>query len=258
MDYFRNIKQILAYTRRAIEDYNMIDDGDKIAVGFSGGKDSIALLVALKQLQRFFPKRFEIVPIYIGMGFDGEELSHLNELCDSLGCTLYHHPTDIYKIVFEVRKESHPCSLCSNMRRGALVIAALEQGCSKIALAHHFDDVVETFYMNLFNEGRLGCFSPVSYLDRKKVYVIRPFIYVPEREIVNFINRTRLKPVKKLCPIDGKTSREHIKKLLNDMSKEDKGLKLRLFGAMAKAGIGGYKVFPAGKHYNKDKSEEKT
>lgn len=240
----RPVQKILSYTRRAVHNYDMISEGDKIAVGVSGGKDSLALLCAMSQLQRFYPNRFEIVPITVGMGYPDFKIDNITELCDTLGVKLNYFPTDIYKIIFEKRKEKNPCSLCANLRRGALNEAALRLGCKKVALGHHFDDTVETFYMNLFNEGRIGCYSPVTFLDRKGITLIRPFIYVPEKEIKHFIRVSGITPSSKYCPADGYTDRQKTKDVLSQLSKTDRGLKQRLFHAMEKAGVGGFKLCP--------------
>ena len=161
-----NIKRVLSYVRRGVDDYNMIEDGDRIAVGVSGGKDSLTLLEGLSELRRFYPKRYSIVAVTIDMGFEGVDFSEIREFCSRRGIEYKIVSTEIYKIIFEVRQESNPCSLCARMRRGAIHDAAKELGCNKIALGHHYDDVVETFMLNLFYEGRLGCFSPVTYLSR--------------------------------------------------------------------------------------------
>ena len=149
-------KRILSFTRRAVDDYGMIDEGDRIAVGISGGKDSLALLETLAEMHRFYPKKYEIVAITVDMGFDGSDFSEVAELCRRIGVKYIVEKTDIAKIIFDVRKESNPCSLCAKMRRGSLHAAAVKEGCNKIALGHHFDDAIETFMMNLFFEGRLG------------------------------------------------------------------------------------------------------
>lgn len=238
------IQRILSYTRKAVADYDMIAEGDRIAVGVSGGKDSLTLLCALKKLQGFYPIPFEVVPITLGMGFPNASIDNIHEVCDALGVKLNYIPTEIYKIVFEIRKEQHPCSLCANLRRGALNNAAIGLGCNKVALGHHFDDTVETFYMNLFNEGRIDCFSPVSYLDRSGITLIRPFIYLPEKEIKHFIRVSGITPSPKYCPADGSTDRQKTKEALAAMERENRGVKERLFGAMERAGVAGFKVCP--------------
>ena len=236
-----NIKRVLSFIRRAVDDYKMISAGDKIAVGVSGGKDSLTLLCALAQLRRFYPEPFEIVAITVNMGLEGMDFSAVEELCRRLEVPYHSVPTEIYKIIFEVRKESHPCSLCAKMRRGALHTAAKELGCNKVALGHHFDDVVETFMLNLFFEGRLGCFQPVTYLSRMDIHLIRPMIYMPEKDVRYFANKSGLPTVKSTCPADGATEREEMKQLLATLERENKGLRYRIFGAIQRGGIDGFR-----------------
>ncbi len=225
------LQKLMSFTRRAIDKYGMIEEGDRIAVGVSGGKDSLALLCALHGLKRFYPKKFEIVPINISMGFPNESDSVSRALCEELGLELKSVKSDIYAVVFEVRKEKHPCSLCSNMRRGALHSAAKELGCNKLALGHHFDDAVETIIMNLFIEGRFDCFYPVTYLDRSDITVIRPLLFAPEKEVSHFVRACGITPVPKNCPADGITKREDAKRSLNELEKRDRGVKMRVFNA---------------------------
>ncbi len=225
------LQKLMSLTRRAIEKYDMIESGDRIAVGVSGGKDSLALLCALHGLSRFYPKKFEIVPINVRMGFPNETDEVSRALCEELGLELKTVESDIYSVVFEVRKEKHPCSLCSNMRRGALSAAANELGCNKLALGHHFDDAVETIIMNLFIEGRFDCFRPVTYLDRSGMTVIRPMLYLPEKEVTHFVRKSGIVPVPKNCPEDGFTRREEAKVALAELERKDKGVKQRIFNA---------------------------
>ena len=175
-------QKLLSYVRRAVEDYKMINEGDKIAIGISGGKDSICTLLALADLRRFYPKKFEIEAVTVSLGFKNADYSAINELCSKIGVNYTVVETDIGRIIFEERKEKNPCSLCAKMRKGALNDTAESLGCNKIALGHNKDDIVETFFMSLFFEGRINTFAPVSYLDRKKLYSIRPLMYVPENE----------------------------------------------------------------------------
>ena len=226
------LQKMMSYARRAIDKYCMIDDGDRVAVGVSGGKDSLALLCALAFISRFHPKKFEVVPINLRMGFPGEDDSNIRAVCDEAGLELKSFPSEIYTVVFDIRKEKHPCSLCANMRRGALHAAAKELGCSKIALGHHFDDAVETAVMNLFIEGRFDCFQPVTYLDRSDITVIRPLIYAPENEISRFVRNSGITPSPKLCPADGNTRREDTKRRLAELEHSDRGVKRRIFGAI--------------------------
>ena len=241
------MKRLASFVRRAVDDYNLIDDGDRIAVGVSGGKDSMALLAALAGLARFYPKTYEIVPIHLQAGFPGSDSSNIRELCDALNLSLVEVKTDIYEVVFEIRKEKSPCSLCANLRRGILYSTAKEHGCNKIALGHHFDDAVETLLMNLFIEGNLGCFSPVTYLDRMDVTMIRPLLYAKESELTHFIRAAGITPSPKLCPADGNTKREEFKQFLSIAEKRDPGVKERIFGAIERAGLDGFSVHPRGR-----------
>ena len=238
-----HLKRVLSYTRRAVDDYNMIEEGDRIAVGISGGKDSLTLLCALADLRRFYPKKFEIVAITIDMGFEGTDFSPVTELCQKIDVEYHIVPTQISTVIFDVRKESNPCSLCAKMRRGALHAAAKEHGCNRVALGHHFDDVVETFMMNLFFEGRLGCFQPVTYLSRRDLYLIRPMIYMPEKDVRYFASKAELPVVTSLCPADGNTEREEMKKLLATLERQNKGLRYRIFGAIQRGEIDGFREF---------------
>lgn len=236
------MKKILSYLRRAVDDYSMIDDGDKIAVGVSGGKDSIALMLALNSLKRFYPKKFELVAITVSMGFENTDFSPIFNLCEREKIEYVIEETKIGEIVFNVRKETNPCSLCSKMRSGALNDAAIRLGCNKVALGHHYDDVVETFFMSLFKEGRINCFSPVTYLDRMKITKIRPMIYLPEKEITYFINKNTLPIVKNPCPADGNTTRQYMKELILSLEKENKRLKQQIFHAVKTSEIKGWKI----------------
>lgn len=241
------LQELLSQTRRAVDDYGMIREGDRIAVGVSGGKDSLALLAVLKALQRFYPQKFELLAIHLQMGFPGSDDGNIRELCDAIGVELITVPTDIYEVVFEVRKEKSPCSLCANLRRGVLYSTAKEHGCFKIALGHHFDDAVETVVMNLFHEGRFGCFSPVTYLDRTGVTMIRPLLYAEERDVSRFVAASGIRPSPKLCPADGITAREDAKKMLAALEKEDHGVKMRIFGALERAKVDGYEEHQRGR-----------
>lgn len=236
------MKRILSYIRRAIDDYSMIGDGQKIAVGVSAGKDSLALLCAMAELRRFYPAKFELCAITVDMGFDNADFTPIKELCDKLDVPYHIVPTQIAKIIFDVRKEKNPCSLCAKMRRGALYNYAKSIGCDAVALGHHFDDVVETFMLNLFYEGRLGCFQPVTYLSNTDITLIRPMIYMPEKDVRYFASKNILPVIKSPCPADGNTEREEMKQLLHKLEMENKGLRYRIFGAMQRGGIDGFKV----------------
>ena len=213
------MRKILSRTRRAVDDYHMIAEGDKIAVGVSGGKDSLTLLCALAELRRFYPNKFDILALSIDMGFDGTDFSNVQELCEKIGVEYIIEKTDIAEVVFDIRKESNPCSLCAKMRRGGVNDLAVKNGCNKVALGHHNEDVLETFFLSLFYEGRLGCFSPVTYLSRKDIHVIRPLIYVAEGDIKGYANRADLPVVYNPCPMDGKSKRQDMKEFINSGQK---------------------------------------
>lgn len=238
MDY---IKRILSETRRALSDYDMICPGDRIAVGVSAGKDSLTLLCALAELRRFYPVPFSLGAITVDLGFPGgTDFSSVRSLCEELNVPYHVIPTEIYSVIFEERKEKSPCSLCSKMRRGALHRAAADLGYNAVALGHHQDDVVETFLLNLFFEGRIGCFSPVTELSRTQIRVIRPFLYVPEKEIRYFSGKVGLPVIESSCPADGNTERARIKALIASMEREHRGLRHRIFGALTRGEIDGF------------------
>lgn len=248
------MKRMLSFVRRAVDDYQMIDDGDRIAVGVSGGKDSLTLLEVLSELRRFYPKSFELVAITVDMGFDGSDYSEIEEFCRRIKVEYKVVKTDIAKIIFDVRKEKNPCSLCAKMRRGALHLAAVESDCNKVALGHHYDDAVETFMLNLFFEGRLGCFSPVSYLSNRKITLIRPMLYATEKDVLYFTGKRSLPVMASLCPEDRKTERENMKNLLADLERSNHGLKHRIFHAMCQGEIDGFKE--CGRYPDAGKIEE--
>lgn len=239
---FKSSRRLLSCVRRAVEQYGMIEEGDRIAVGLSGGKDSTALLCILKELQRFYPKHFELLAVTVNTGFEGMDFSPMQELCASMGVPYTVVDSDIAKVVFDVRKESNPCSLCARMRRGLLHDTIKAKGCNKLALGHHNDDVITTFLMNLFNEGRLGCFSPVTFLSIKELYMIRPFIFADEGDIRYFIKQNDLPVVRSTCPEDKHTDREKYRQLVEEMDRENKGLKHRIFTAIEKGNIDGFRV----------------
>ncbi len=242
MKEFNNIERILSHTRKAVEEYSMIEDGDKIAVGVSGGKDSLALLCALAKLKRVLGIDYQVVAITIDMGLDGMDFSKIATLCEELEVEYHIIKTQIYEIIFKVREEKSPCSLCSRMRRGALHDACKELGCNKLALGHHYDDVVETFMLNLFFEGRIGAFRPVTYLSRKDLTMIRPLIYTPEKEIKTFAKGASLPIVEVKCPADGNTERAKMKDYLAIFEKEHKGLYHRILGAIQRGEVDGFHV----------------
>ncbi len=226
------IQEILSPLRRAIDDYKMIKTGDNIAVGLSGGKDSLTLLTALAALRRFYPEKFEVTAITVdtGLDFDKAEVEALKDYCRKLNVVYHIEKTEIGKVVFEYRKEENPCSLCANMRRGALNGAAVSLGCNKVALGHHADDLVETFMLSLMYEGRLSTFAPVTHLERANVDVIRPMIYLKERDISGFAKDLPI--LHNPCPVNHKTKREYVKDLLKDIRKDVPCLPTNLFNAI--------------------------
>lgn len=238
--HYMKLQRLMGFTRRAIDDYKMIQEGDRIAVGVSGGKDSLTLLYSLSGLRRFYPNKFELEAITVNMGYRDADFSGVAKLCDELDVRYTIVETDIAEILFEHRKENNPCSLCAKLRKGAFNIKAKELGCNKKAYAHHFDDVIETMLMSLLYEGRFHCFSPVTYLDRADITLIRPLIYVDEKEIIGFKKAYKLPVVKNPCPVDGYTKREFTKQLIKSLDKDNPGLRERLFTAI-REGIPGWK-----------------
>ncbi len=226
------LQQLYSYTRKAIDDYHMIDEGDHIAVGISGGKDSLAMLYALCGLKRFYPVSFSLTAVTVDLGFENLNLDRITALCAELGVPYHIVKTDIGRIIFEDRKESSPCALCAKMRKGALNQAMKELGCGKVAYAHHKDDVVETMLLSLIFEGRFHSFAPVTYLDRMDMTVIRPLIYVQEADVIGFVNKYDIPVVKSPCPADGHTKREYVHLLLQQLNRENPGVKERMFHAV--------------------------
>lgn len=224
--------QLLSLTRQAVEKYHMISDGDRIAVGISGGKDSMTMLWALARLQRFLPAHFELEAITVNIGVSGMDFASAGEYCKNLGVPYTVVDTQIYDIVFKERKEENPCSLCSKMRKGTLNEKALELGCNKVAYAHHKDDLVETFLMSMLYEGRLHTFSPVTHLEKTGLTIIRPLIQVTENNIIGFKNRYPISVITNLCPKDGKTTREDMKNLVRRLNKENPGARDRIYTAI--------------------------
>ena len=226
------MQKLLGLVRRCADDYHMIEAGDKIAVGVSGGKDSLALLVLLANLRKFYPKPFELTAITIDMGLPGMDFTPVEKLCAELDVPFKLVKTEIGPVIFEYRKEKNPCSMCAKMRRGALNEALLSLGFNKIALGHHYDDAVETFVMSLIYEGRLSCFQPVTFLDRTGVTQIRPMLYLSEKTVENFVKNEQLPIVHNTCPADKSTKRQEIKDLVYELSGRYPDLKNRIFGAM--------------------------
>lgn len=226
------MQRILSHMRKAIEEYKMIEEGDKIAVCLSGGKDSISMLHALKALQRFYPKKFELIAISIHPGFEFFDTEFLQKICDDLEIPLFIEKSNAKEIVFDIRKEKNPCSLCANLRRGIINSIAIRENCNKIALGHNQDDVLETFLLNLFYTGSIHTFSPTSYMDRSQITLIRPLIYTPEKELKSFIRKNNLKVMSKVCPMDGISKREDMKQLIFTLTKNIPMLRANLFGAI--------------------------
>ena len=225
------MQKLMGLVRRCVDDYHMIEAGDKIAVGVSGGKDSLVLLVLLAGLREYFDKPFELEAITIDMGL-GMDYSGVQALCDRLEVPYTIVETQIAPIIFDHRKEKNPCSMCAKMRRGALNQAILEKGFNKLALGHHYDDAVETFLMSLIFEGRISCFQPVTNLDRTGIVQIRPMLYIHEKTVENFAGRMNLPVLQNRCPVDKTTKREEVKQLIFELSKTYPDLKERIFGAM--------------------------
>ncbi len=225
------MQRLIGLVRRCTQDYNMISPGDRIGVGVSGGKDSIALLVFLAELRRYDHIPFELEAITVDLGF-GMDYGTIEKLCRELDVPYTVVPTQIAQVIFDYRKEKNPCSMCAKMRRGALNQVLLDRGLNKLALGHHYDDAVETFMMSLLYEGRISCFQPVTDLDRTGIIQIRPMLYIHEQTIDNFVTRESLPIVENRCPVDKRTKREEIKKLVYDLSATYPDLKERIFGAM--------------------------
>ena len=225
------LQQLLSYVRRAVDDYKMIKEGDVIAVGISGGKDSLTLLYALAQLRRFYPEHYELKAISVNLGYE-IDYTAIRELCDKLQVELTIVPTQIAEIVFDIRKETNPCSLCAKLRKGAFNDAAKSLGCNKIAYAHHKDDVIETLLMSLVFEGRIHTFSPVTYLDRTDLTLIRPLLYVNECDVRGFANKYTLPVFRNPCPADGATKREDAAEWIRNWNKAAPGVRDRLFRAV--------------------------
>ena len=225
------MQRLMGLVRRCVEDYNMIEDGDKIAVGVSGGKDSLVLLKLLAALRGYHNKAFALEAVTIDMGL-GMDYSGIEALCEELEVPYTVVKTEIGPIIFDYRKEKNPCSMCAKMRRGALNQALLDRGCNKLALGHHYDDAVETFLMSLIYEGRISCFQPVTNLDRTGIIQIRPMLYIHEKTVDNFAQRQGLPVIQNRCPVDKQTKREEVKQLIYQLSQTYPDLKERIFGAM--------------------------
>lgn len=234
------LQRLYSLTRQAIDAYHLIEDGDHIAIGISGGKDSLTLLYALQGLSQFYPKKFRLSAITVDLGYKGFDLSPVKKLCEQLSVPYTIVPTEIGSILFDARKESNPCALCAKMRKGALNEAALSLGCNKIAYAHHKDDLIETMLLSLIYEGRFYSFSPYTFLDRTGLTVIRPMLYVSEADVIGFKNKYELPVCKNPCPVDGHTKREYVKQLTKRLEQENPGAKERFFHAIIEGRLPGW------------------
>ena len=239
------IQRLMGYVRKACDDYRMIAPGDRVAVGVSGGKDSLSLLAALAGMKRFYPVPYEVEAVTVSLGLTGFDLSGVAGLCEKLGVRYTVAETQIGRVVFEARREKNPCSLCANMRRGALHNAAKELGCNKVALGHNKDDVIHTFLLSLLYEGRIHTFSPVTYLDRQRLAVIRPLIYLPEADALSYARSAQLPVVKSPCPADGHTKRADMREFVAEQRKQFPDLDQKLFHAIRESGMEGW-VLDAG------------
>lgn len=226
------MKRLLSLTRRAVQEYEMIREGDNVCVGLSGGKDSMALLAVMAQLKRFYPKKFELQAAHISLGFEGVDTAPMIRYCEELGVPLSIVETRIAEIVFDVRKEPNPCALCANLRRGALNNEAKRLGANVVALAHHKDDIIETAMLSLFYEGRFFCFEPDTYLERAGVHVIRPFLYVDEKLIKQYEKLAAVPSLFNPCPSDKTSERANMKKLLRELPIDNEMLRINIFGAI--------------------------
>ena len=235
------MKHILGYARKAINDFGMIKAGDKVAVGLSGGKDSILTLITLAQLRKFYPEKFEVIAITLDMGVEGFDVTSLKKLCEEYDVEYIVEKTHIKEIVFDIRKEKNPCSLCANLRRGIINSVAIREGCNKIALGHNQDDALETFLLNFLYAGNLSTFAPVSYMDRSKITLIRPLIDTPEKEIKKFVKRNNVEVMPKVCPMDGISKREDIKNMVFEWEKQIPTIRANMTGAIKRAHINGWK-----------------
>ena len=234
------LQRLLSLTRQAVDAWHMIDDGDYIALGISGGKDSLTLLYAMQKLMSFYPNSFKIHAVTVDLGFKGFDVEPVRELCKQLEISYTVIPTDIGKILFEIRRESNPCSLCAKLRKGALNRAALDLGCNKVAYGHHKNDIVDTMLLSLIYEGRFYSFSPKTYLDRTGLTLIRPLMYIDEADIIGFCNKYDVPICKNPCPADGYTKREYVKNLLKNLEHDNPGVKERMFHAILSGHIPGW------------------
>lgn len=236
------MEHLTSLVRRCVEDYDMIKDGDKIAVGISGGKDSLALLCSLASLRRYYPKKFSLYAITVSVGFEGMDFSGVRELCRRLDVPYIFIESDIRKVVFEDREEKNPCSLCVKMRKGLLNEALIARGITKVAFGHHLDDAVETYLMSLIYEGRISCFRPVTFMDRMGVTQIRPLLYAHESMTRSVASRYNLPVVKSTCPMDGTSKRQDVKELIAQLEREHPDFKNKTFRAIQRFPMPGWEV----------------
>ena len=243
------MQRLCGLMRKAVQDYEMISPGDKIMVGVSGGKDSVALTIGLARLRQYLGFPFEVVAVTLDPQFGGKpvDYSALEALFRQYDVSYEVRRTLIGPIVFDYRKEKNPCSLCANLRRGALHAAAEELGCNKVALGHHLDDAVETFYMNLWREGRIGCFSPVTYLSRRDLTLIRPMLLATEQEVISAVHAEGLPIVKSVCPADGVTVREQTKEFVKERCRTDHAFRQKTLHALQESGIDGWRPVHTGR-----------
>ncbi len=234
------MERFAGLVRRCVEDYDMIQEGDRVAVGLSGGKDSLLLLTALNLLKSYYPKRFELLGVTVGLGFEDMDFSQITDYCGQLGIPYHYLQTDIKNVVFDIRNEKNPCSLCVKMRKGSFNDKLIELGVNKAALGHHMDDAVDTFMMSLIYEGRISCFTPVTYMDRTGITQIRPMLYAEESQVINLVRKYRLPVVETTCPVNRTSKREYVKKLVNDLSTERQDFKIKTFRAMQRLPLPGW------------------
>lgn len=231
------LQRLYSKVRQALDEFNMINENDKVAIGVSGGKDSLTLLYAMAGIRKFYPKNFELVAIAVDLGYDNFDLSNTKQLCHDLNIPLYIVKTDIANIALEKSCNHSPCSWCAKLRKGALNEYALSLNCNKVAYAHHMDDVIETMFLSLLYEGQFYTFAPVTQLDKTGISIIRPLVYVYESEVIGFKNKYNLPVMKNPCPYDGYTKREYVKQLIRQINEENPGVKKRLFSAIKKGKI---------------------
>lgn len=237
------MQKLMGLVRRCADDYKMIEEGDRIAVGVSGGKDSLTLLTLLAAMREYYPKAYTLEAVTVDMGL-GMDFSPVAGYCERLGIPFHIVKTEIGPIIFDYRKEKNPCSMCAKMRRGALNNALIEQGFNKVALGHHYDDAVETFLMSLLFEGRISCFEPKTYLDRTGITQIRPMLYLTEQQVAHFTERFALPVVHNTCPADKQTKRQEIKELISELHDRYPDLKTKVFGAIQRYPLANWEVVP--------------